>query len=303
MSVGQPLPATVRARLEHGFGVPLANVRVDTSPTARAAAAAIGARAYTEGERITLGHGESEHDLRLMAHETTHVVQNRRSGTRRPADGGGVRRDPPQGPAGCRLGFRRQPDLPHAGWPDDRIAGRHDGRRSPRVGDGRGSGETAPRPGSAAQAGSRRPQARRKDREEGGQATAQGREGTAREARRRSAFGRCQSPPEASRRARSGSTWYPRPRPSWRAASARSATSACTSRPTTMPARRCTRPRRPSSSPRAKASRRATSARSASSRPGRRPRPMRTRPRASYRTRWRRTFPRPSRTSTTSSAT
>ncbi len=81
VSVGQPLPATVRARLEHGFGVPLANVRVDTSPTARAAAAAIGARAYTEGERITLGHGESEHDLRLMAHETTHVVQNRRRGT------------------------------------------------------------------------------------------------------------------------------------------------------------------------------------------------------------------------------
>ena len=80
-SAGQPLPATVQARLEHGFGMPLANVRVDTGPSARAAAAAIGARAYTEGERITLGHGESEHDLRLMAHETTHVVQNRRNGT------------------------------------------------------------------------------------------------------------------------------------------------------------------------------------------------------------------------------
>jgi Domain of unknown function (DUF4157) len=78
----RPLPAMVRARLEHGFGEPMANVRVDTSPTARIAAAAIGARAYTEGERITLGRGESEHDLGLMAHEATHVVQNRRAGNR-----------------------------------------------------------------------------------------------------------------------------------------------------------------------------------------------------------------------------
>ena len=133
MSVGQPLPATVRARLEHGFGEPLANVRVDTSPTARAAAAAIGARAYTEGERITLGHGESEHDLRpdgarddARRAEPAQLALS--AGRRRQR-----RRNPPQGPAGRGLGFRRQPDLPHAGWPDDRIAGRHDGRRSPRT--------------------------------------------------------------------------------------------------------------------------------------------------------------------------
>ena len=80
--VGQPLPANVRTRLEHGFGERLDSVRVDGSAAARAAAASIGARAYTEGERITLGHGESEHDLRLMAHEATHVVQNRRAGQR-----------------------------------------------------------------------------------------------------------------------------------------------------------------------------------------------------------------------------
>jgi hypothetical protein len=80
--VGHPLPANVRTWLEHGFGEHLDSVRVDTSPAARAAAASIGARAYTEGERISLGHGESEHDLRLMAHEATHVVQNRRAGHR-----------------------------------------------------------------------------------------------------------------------------------------------------------------------------------------------------------------------------
>ncbi len=75
----RPLPETVRARLEHGFGQSLHGVRVHGGPTARAAASAIGARAYTEGERITLGHGQSEHDLRLMAHETAHVIQNRRA--------------------------------------------------------------------------------------------------------------------------------------------------------------------------------------------------------------------------------
>jgi Domain of unknown function (DUF4157) len=83
----RPMPATVRARLEHGFGESMESVRLHTGPEARAAAGAIGARAYTEGERITLGHGESEHDLRLMAHEATHVVQNRRAaGIVRPLD-------------------------------------------------------------------------------------------------------------------------------------------------------------------------------------------------------------------------
>jgi hypothetical protein len=78
-SPSRPLPETVRARLEHGFGQSLHSVGVHTGPPARSAASAIGARAYTEGERITLGHGQSEHDLRLMAHETAHVIQNRRA--------------------------------------------------------------------------------------------------------------------------------------------------------------------------------------------------------------------------------
>jgi hypothetical protein len=83
-AVANPLPAPVKARLEHGFGHKLDAVRVHTGPTARAAAASIGARAYTEGNRITLGDKESEHDLHLMAHETTHVVQNRAAVARAP---------------------------------------------------------------------------------------------------------------------------------------------------------------------------------------------------------------------------
>ncbi|HVZ08886.1 eCIS core domain-containing protein [Rhodopila sp.] len=80
-ATGRPLPSSVKTRLEHGFGQTLDGVRVHTGEAAHAAAASIGARAYTEGERITLGHGESEHDLHLMAHETAHVVQNRRAAT------------------------------------------------------------------------------------------------------------------------------------------------------------------------------------------------------------------------------
>jgi hypothetical protein len=78
-SATRPLPPAVQARLERGFGQRMDNVGLHTGPSARAAARAIGARAYTEGERITLGPGESEHNLHLMAHEATHVVQNRRA--------------------------------------------------------------------------------------------------------------------------------------------------------------------------------------------------------------------------------
>jgi hypothetical protein len=78
-SATRRLPPAVQARLERGFGQRMDNVGLHSGPSARAAARAIGARAYTQGERITLGPGESEHDLHLLAHEATHVVQNRRA--------------------------------------------------------------------------------------------------------------------------------------------------------------------------------------------------------------------------------
>jgi hypothetical protein len=77
--VTRPLPPAVQARLERGFGERMDSVALHSGPSARSAARAIGARAYTEGERITLGPGESEHNLHLLAHEATHVVQNRRA--------------------------------------------------------------------------------------------------------------------------------------------------------------------------------------------------------------------------------
>jgi hypothetical protein len=96
-AAARPLAGAMRSRLEQGFGQSLQSVRVHHGPSAKAAAGAIGARAYTEGERITLGPGASEHDLRLMAHETAHVVQNRRAaGVFRPlsAEAGPARAEP-----------------------------------------------------------------------------------------------------------------------------------------------------------------------------------------------------------------
>lgn len=92
---GRPLSSALRARIEPHVGVDLGAVRVHTGPRAAAAAAALGARAFTSGSAIYLGKRESPEDVRLMAHEATHVAQQHassvaRSTVMRQAAGGGV---------------------------------------------------------------------------------------------------------------------------------------------------------------------------------------------------------------------
>jgi hypothetical protein len=72
---GTPLDAPLRRAIEPALGVGLAHVRVHDAPADRDLAAAIGARAFTHGDHIWMGPGESKSDPRLMAHEATHVVQ------------------------------------------------------------------------------------------------------------------------------------------------------------------------------------------------------------------------------------
>jgi len=68
------LPVAMRLRLEHAFGADLSAVRVQqNSETARA----LGTRAYASGAHIHLAPGNRPDDLRLMAHETAHVLQAR----------------------------------------------------------------------------------------------------------------------------------------------------------------------------------------------------------------------------------
>ncbi len=74
---GQPLEPALRERLELSLGGGLGDVRVHDSPRSRHTAAVLGARAFTSGRDVHLGQGQSASDLRLMAHEASHVMQQR----------------------------------------------------------------------------------------------------------------------------------------------------------------------------------------------------------------------------------
>jgi len=77
---GQPLEAPVRQRMEASFGADFSDVRVHTGGSAAASAQAVDARAYTVGNEIVLGDGQapgSPAHERTLAHELTHVVQQR----------------------------------------------------------------------------------------------------------------------------------------------------------------------------------------------------------------------------------
>lgn len=72
---GRSLPEGVRRRIAPALGTGLDEVQVHTGAAAARAASNLGARAFTHRNHIFLGSGESPHDLALMAHEATHVVQ------------------------------------------------------------------------------------------------------------------------------------------------------------------------------------------------------------------------------------
>ncbi len=77
---GEPLPHGTRRTLEDRIGADLGDVRVHGNAQARQQAQDLEARAFTSGSDVWLGEGESPHDLGLMAHEATHVVQQREPG-------------------------------------------------------------------------------------------------------------------------------------------------------------------------------------------------------------------------------
>lgn len=83
-SPGQPLEAGTRAFFEPRFGHDFSRVRVHVDGAAANAARAVQARAYTIGRDIVFGSGEyastTAEGKRLLAHELTHVVQQRSSG-------------------------------------------------------------------------------------------------------------------------------------------------------------------------------------------------------------------------------
>jgi uncharacterized protein DUF4157 len=81
-SPGRPLDADARSFMEPRFGHDFSRVRVHTDASAAASARAVNALAYTVGSNVVFAQGQyaprKSHGRKLLAHELTHVVQQRR---------------------------------------------------------------------------------------------------------------------------------------------------------------------------------------------------------------------------------
>jgi hypothetical protein len=78
---GAPLPTDTRADMESRFGHDFGDVRVHTDAAAHESARSVNAQAYTVGPSIVFQRGNydpaSESGRHMLAHELTHVVQQR----------------------------------------------------------------------------------------------------------------------------------------------------------------------------------------------------------------------------------
>ncbi|MFJ8073352.1 DUF4157 domain-containing protein [Streptomyces sp. NPDC096176] len=88
-SGGKPLAAPVRQDMESRFGADFSDVRIHNDSAARASAAEIGARAYTSGSHVVIGDGGN--DQHTLAHELTHVIQQRQGPVSGTDHGNGLR--------------------------------------------------------------------------------------------------------------------------------------------------------------------------------------------------------------------
>ncbi len=90
---GAPLDGSLRGVMEHSFGTDFGDVRVHAGASASASARAVDAHAYTVGSEIVLGEGTSPGAPgfdRTLAHELTHVIQQRSGPVEGTPAGGGV---------------------------------------------------------------------------------------------------------------------------------------------------------------------------------------------------------------------
>ncbi len=74
---GAPLDTGLRSNMEGSFGTSFDGVRVHSDSTSHQLNHNVSAKAFTTGSDIFLGQGASSSDSSLMAHELTHVVQQR----------------------------------------------------------------------------------------------------------------------------------------------------------------------------------------------------------------------------------
>ncbi|WP_436841598.1 eCIS core domain-containing protein [Streptomyces cyaneofuscatus] len=88
-SPGRPLAEPVRTEMELRLGEGFESVRIHDGLSAARSASEIGARAYTSGDHVVLGHGGT--DKHTLAHELTHVIQQRRGPVAGTDTGSGLR--------------------------------------------------------------------------------------------------------------------------------------------------------------------------------------------------------------------
>ena len=93
-SGGQPLPETTRAEMETRLGHDFSDVRVHTDAAAHDSAVGVDAHAYTVGSHIAFQNGafdlSSHAGKTTLAHELTHVVQQRSGPVEGTPAGGGI---------------------------------------------------------------------------------------------------------------------------------------------------------------------------------------------------------------------
>lgn len=86
---GRPLDAATRTDMESRLGADFSDVRIHDNSAAKASAAEVGARAYTSGSHVVIGSGGS--DKHTLAHELTHVIQQRQGPVAGTDNGAGLK--------------------------------------------------------------------------------------------------------------------------------------------------------------------------------------------------------------------
>ncbi|MFG3140086.1 DUF4157 domain-containing protein [Streptomyces sp. NPDC048211] len=85
---GRPLGTPLREEMESRLGADFSEVRIHEDSAARASAAGVGARAYTSGNHVVIGDGGG--DKHTLAHELTHVIQQRHGAVSGTDNGSGL---------------------------------------------------------------------------------------------------------------------------------------------------------------------------------------------------------------------
>ncbi|MFJ2766956.1 DUF4157 domain-containing protein [Streptomyces sp. NPDC087300] len=86
---GRPLDEGTRTDMEARLGADFSDVRIHDDSAAKSSAAEVGARAYTSGSHVVIGDGGG--DRHTLAHELTHVIQQRSGPVAGTDNGSGLR--------------------------------------------------------------------------------------------------------------------------------------------------------------------------------------------------------------------